>query len=157
MEIQKRLGELGFFTGPVSGKWEPLSKRALSDYKSQAGLAKNDLWDATTEQSLFGEGAPHAVRTLSFVGGWSVTQGECGAPGELAPLRITRSGAMTEGGACQFNSVKPDGIDAWRIDATCTVSGRSHQAHIRLVLRGAVLHWTSEEPETIYYRCDFTR
>jgi DNA-binding helix-hairpin-helix protein with protein kinase domain len=153
IEIQKRLGELGFFAGPASGKWGPLSKRALSEFKTQAGLERNDVWDAGTERSLFSDGAPQAVRTLDFLGGWSVEQGDCGAPGEPPPLRITVSRAESDGGFCQFNSIKPDGFGAWRVDAVCSASGTSHQAHIRLAVKGAVLHWSSEQPEVLYYRC----
>jgi Putative peptidoglycan binding domain len=152
-EIQKRLSELGFFAGPASGKWGPLSKRALSEFKSQAGLDKNDIWDAATERSLFSEGAPQAVRALAFLGGWSVERGDCGGPGEPPPLRISVNRAESDGGFCQFNSIKSDGIGAWRIDAVCSAGGTSHQAHIRLAVKGAVLHWSSEQPEVLYYRC----
>jgi DNA-binding helix-hairpin-helix protein with protein kinase domain len=157
IEIQKRLGDLGFFSGPTSGKWGPQSKRALLEYKAQAGLEKNDIWDAAAERSLFSESAPHAARTLAFVGGWSVEQGECGGVGEPAPLRIMADRAETEGGVCQFNSIRADGGNAWRIDAMCSVSGISHLAHIRLAVKGSVLHWTSEQPEALYYRCENSR
>jgi DNA-binding helix-hairpin-helix protein with protein kinase domain len=157
IEIQKRLGDLGFFSGPTSGKWGPQSKRALLEYKTQATLERNDIWDAATESSLFSENAPHAIRALAFVGGWSVEQGECGGPGEPAPLRIIASRAETDGGVCQFNSIRADGSNAWRIDAMCSVGGISHLAHIRLAVNGSVLHWISEQPEALYYRCGNSR
>lgn len=157
IEVQKRLSDLGFFSGPTSGKWGPQSKRALLEYKSQAGLEKNDVWDAATESSLFSEDAPHAARNLAFIGGWSVEQGECGGAGEPAPLRIMANRAETDGGVCQFNAVRPDGSNAWRIDAMCSVNGISHLAHIRLAVKGSVLHWTSEQPEALYYRCENLR
>jgi DNA-binding helix-hairpin-helix protein with protein kinase domain len=154
VQIQKRLFDLGYLSVPANGKWGPLSKRALAEYKQQAGLEKNDLWDAPTEDSLFRENAPRAVRTLAFIGGWTNEQGQCGGPGEAAPLRIMADHAETDGGACQFNSVRPDGTSAWRIDATCSSGATSHAAHIRLAINGSVLHWTSEQPENIYYRCE---
>jgi DNA-binding helix-hairpin-helix protein with protein kinase domain len=157
IEVQKRLSELGFFSGPVSGKWGPQSRRALLEYKTLATLEKNDVWDASTENSLFSEDAPHAARNLAFIGGWSVEQGECGGAGEPAPLRITANRAETDGGACQFNAIRPDGSNAWRIDALCSVNGISHLAHIRLAVKGTVLHWTSEQPEALYYRCENLR
>lgn len=157
IQIQKRLFDLGYMSVPANGKWGPLSKRALVEYKQQAGLEKNELWDATTEDSLFGEHAPRAIRTLAFIGGWTNEQGQCGGPGEAAPLRIMADRAETDGGACQFNSIRPDGNSAWRIDATCSSGGTSHAAHIRLAINGAVLHWTSEQPENIYYRCENLR
>jgi DNA-binding helix-hairpin-helix protein with protein kinase domain len=154
IQIQKKLFDLGYMSVPANGKWGPLSKRALGQYKQQAGLEKNDLWDATAEDSLFGENAPRAIRTLAFIGGWTNELGQCGGPGEAAPLRIMADRAETDGGACQFNSVSSDGNNAWRIDATCSSGGTSHAAHIRLAINGSVLHWTSEQPENIYYRCE---
>jgi hypothetical protein len=154
IQIQKRLFDLGYMSVPANGKWGPLSKRALGLYKQQAGFEKNDLWDATAEDSLFGENAPRAVRALAFIGGWTNELGQCGGPGEAAPLRIMADRAETDGGACQFNLVSSDGNNAWRIDATCSSGGTSHAAHIRLAINGSVLHWTSEQPENIYYRCE---
>ena len=153
IQIQKRLFDLGYMAAAANGKWGPLSRRALSEYKVQAGLEKDDLWDAATERSLFGENASRAVRTLAFIGGWTNEQGQCGSLGEAAPLRIMVDRAETDGGACRFNSVTPDGNNAWRIDATCSDGRNSHAAHVRLAVRGSELHWTSEQPETIYYRC----
>jgi peptidoglycan hydrolase-like protein with peptidoglycan-binding domain len=153
IQIQKRLFGLGYMVAAPNGKWGPLSRRALSEYKEQAGLQKDDSWDAVTERSLFGENAPRAVRTLAFIGGWTNEPGQCGSPGEAAPLRILADRAEADGGACQFNSITPDGNNIWRIDATCSDGRNSHAAHVRLAVRGSELHWTSEQPETIYYRC----
>jgi len=92
-----------------------------------------------------------------FVGGWSLEQGQCGETGESPPVRITANRAETDGGVCEFNSVRPDGNQAWRIDAKCSGGGSSHVAHIRLAMKGTILHWTSEQPETLYYRCENPR
>jgi hypothetical protein len=130
-----------------------MSKRALVEFKQQAGLDKNDTWDGETEHALFSNSAPHAMSTLLFVGGWSPEQGQCGEVGEPPPLRVTPDKAESDGGVCVFNSVQPDGNGAWRIVANCSAGGNSHIAHIRLSVNGSVLQWTSEEPETLYYRC----
>ena len=158
VEVQKRLIALGFLTGLADGKWGAQSKHALLNYKQQAGLLGNESWDAATERSLFSPSAPNAVRTFSFIGGWTNERGQCGAPGESPPLRITTDHAESDGGECKFNSVKPEGNDTWRIDATCTVIGKSpHAAHIRLAIRQDVLQWSSERPTTVYYRCEASR
>jgi DNA-binding helix-hairpin-helix protein with protein kinase domain len=157
-EVQKRLITLGFLTGLADGKWGAQSKHALLNYKLQAGLEGNDSWDAITERSLFSPAAPHAIRTYSFIGGWTNARGECGALGEPAPLRITTGHAETDGGECKFNSVKSEGNDTWRIDATCTVIGETpHAAHIRLTVKQDFMRWSSERPDTLYYRCDSNR
>jgi DNA-binding helix-hairpin-helix protein with protein kinase domain len=157
IKVQRRLIELGFLSGGADGKWGPQSKRALVEYKGQSGLDKNESWDAATQRSLFSDNATRAVSTLPFVGGWSFKLGECGEPGQPSPIRITAKRAETNGGVCEFNSVRPDGNEAWRIDATCSAGGSSHAAHIRLAVKGYVLQWTSEEPDTFYYRCENSR
>jgi DNA-binding helix-hairpin-helix protein with protein kinase domain len=153
IQVQRRLAELGFLSGSTDGKWGPRSKRALLEYKESSGLDKNDSWDARTERLLFSDSATHAVSALPFVGGWTLRLGDCGESGQPSPVRITAKRAETSGGACEFNSVRPDGSGAWLIDAKCAATESSHVAHIRLAVVGDVLHWTSEQPEVLYYRC----
>ena len=145
--------ELGYLSGSADGKWGPRSKRALLEYKEKSGLERNDLWDEATERSLFSDSATHGLSTLPFVGGWTLRLGECGEPGQPSPVRITAKRAETSGGACEFNSIRSDGSGAWLIDAKCSATESSHVAHIRLAVDGDVLHWTSEQPEVLYYRC----
>ena len=71
LQLQQRLIELGYMFSGADGKWGPQSKRALLEYKRQAGLKPGDALDAMTEQSLFSANAPRANRHLLFVGGWS--------------------------------------------------------------------------------------
>jgi DNA-binding helix-hairpin-helix protein with protein kinase domain len=154
LQIQQRLVELGYLSSSAAdGKWGLQSRRALSEYKRQAGLNLDDARDAATEQSLFSDNAPRAVRTLLFVGGWSLEPGRCGDPGQPPPVRITATRAETSGGSCIFNSVRPDGHAAWRIEASCSSGGATRIAHVRLAVNGPVLQWKSEQPEVRYYRC----
>jgi len=158
MEVQKRLITLGFLTGLADGKWGAQSKHALLNYKQQAGLEGNDSWDTATERSLFSPAAPHAIRTYSFIGGWTDARGQCGGPGGSAPVRVTIDHAETDSGKCKFNSVQAEGHDTWFINATCTVIGETpHAAHIRLTIRQDVMQWSSEQPTTFYYRCNTSR
>jgi hypothetical protein len=158
IQVQKRLIELGFLTGAADGKWGAQSKLALLNFKQQAGLDNNDSWDASIERRLFGPAAPHVLRSYSFVGGWTTERGRCGAPGEPAPLRITIDRAESDLGVCKFNSIQPDGSQAWRIDAACSgVGENSHAAHIRLAVKEDVLQWSSERPASLYYRCENSR
>jgi hypothetical protein len=157
IQAQQRLIELGYMSGGADGKWGPQSKRALLEYKRQAGLKPQDALDAATEQSLFAANAPRAVSQLLFVGGWSLEPGRCGDPHQPPPIRITATRAETSGGFCLFNSIQPDGNAAWRIEASCSGRGATHLAHIRLAVNGSVLQWTSEQPEVRYYRCSTSR
>jgi hypothetical protein len=153
IQVQRRLAELGYLSGSADGKWGPRSKRALLEYKEKSGLDGNDLWDEATERSLFSDSATHGFSALPFVGGWTFRSGECGEPGQPPPVRITAKRAETSGGPCEFNSIRSDGSGAWLIDAKCSATESSHVAHIRLAVDGDVLHWTSEQPEVLYYRC----
>jgi hypothetical protein len=152
-QIQQRLIELGYLLGGADGKWGPQSRRALLEYKRQAGLKPDDALDAATEQSLFSDSAPRALGPLLFVGGWTLEPGRCGNPGQPPPVRITATGAETSGGSCIFNSVLPDGHAAWRIEASCSSGGATRIAHVRLAVNGPMLQWKSERPEVRYYRC----
>jgi hypothetical protein len=156
-QVQQRLIELGYLSAVSNGIWGPQSKRALVEFKQQVALEKSDSWNVETEHALFNDGAPYATRTLLFVGGWTPEQGQCGEVRELPPLRITADRAETDGGFCEFNSVRPDGNKTWRIEANCSAGGSSHVAHIRLAVKGQVLQWTSEQPPTLYYRCESPR
>ena len=60
-DVQQRLIELGYLSAAADGKWGPLSKRALVEFKQRAGLENSDSWDADTERALFSDGAPHAA------------------------------------------------------------------------------------------------
>ena len=50
IQAQQRLIELGYMSGGADGKWGPQSKRALLEYKRQAGLKPQDALDAATER-----------------------------------------------------------------------------------------------------------
>ena len=156
-QVQQRLIELGYLSGAADGRWGPQSRRALLEFKQRTQLENGDSWDVDTEHALFTDSAMHAIRPLLFIGGWSPEPGQCGSVGQPAPLRITADRAESDGGSCRFNSVRPDGNKSWLIEANCSSGGNSHVAHVRLTVNGQVLQWTSEQPETRYYRCEGPR
>jgi hypothetical protein len=158
LKIQKRLVDLGYLAAASVGEWGVQSRHALMQYKDRAGLSPSDGWDAGVEHSLFADSAPHAVRALAFVGGWTDKPGQCGEAGASAPVRITANRAETSGGVCTFNSVAADGSRGWRVEAMCAASGQvPHLAHVLLVVKGSVLHWRSGQAETLYYWCESAR
>jgi hypothetical protein len=163
IRVQQRLIELGYLAGIADGKWGPRSKAALSEFKTRENLPITDFWDDATQSALFKRNAAPYVPSstlsggLPFVGGWTTVNGECGSPGILPPVRITAMRAETDGGACEFKSVRPDGRDVWRVFAVCSANGKSWPANIKLTVQGSELRWVSERPETVYYRCQPSR
>jgi DNA-binding helix-hairpin-helix protein with protein kinase domain len=73
LQIQQRLVELGYLSSSAAdGKWGPQSRRALSEYKRQAGLELDDARDAATEQcSVITRHVRFAHCCLLAVGVWS--------------------------------------------------------------------------------------
>jgi DNA-binding helix-hairpin-helix protein with protein kinase domain len=158
VRIQQRLIALGYLAGSADGKWGPRSRAALLELKARENLSATDGWDLSVENALFRQSAtPNSISpfptSLPFVGGWTTTNGECGNPGELPPVRITSTRAETDGGACEFKSVRPEANNVWRVLAICSANRKSWTANIRLTVQGSELRWVSERPETVYYRC----
>ena len=59
--IQRRLAELGYYTGHGDGSWGMASRNALRNFKAANGLADDDAWNAMAEAVLFDEQATRAA------------------------------------------------------------------------------------------------
>lgn len=152
MWIQAKLGDLGYFSGGRDGVWGVASRSALRDFKSMNGLPENDRWDKETEQRLSSRETVPASKT--FIGGWAEGTDQCGNDGDRsAPIVITSRAAKTEGGECDFRSIKREGAGHWRVEAVCTSEGNSWNATIDLKLSSPNLTWISERGRTTYVRC----
>jgi Putative peptidoglycan binding domain len=150
--IQAKLGDLGYFSGSRNGVWGGASRNALRDFKSMNGLPENDRWDKETEQRLSSREVIPASKT--FIGGWAEGGDQCGSDGDHSPpIVISSRAAKTEGGECDFRSIKREGAGHWRVDAVCTSEGNSWNANIDLKLSLPNLIWTSERGTTTYVRC----
>lgn len=154
LRIQERLIALGYLSGRADGKWGPMSKRALQEFRRSQGIHVTDLWDRQTQGVLFDVSAPNPNPfQLLFTGGWTPEPSAC-EPGQPPPLTITAQKAETrDNNACQFTSFRPDGIGVWRVTAICKVDGVSRPANIRFAVAGSILHWKSENQDSTYYRC----
>lgn len=94
-------------------------------------------------------------RVSSFLGGWAVDANQCKeAQGNKPPLLITSRRAEAFGAFCNFNSVQPLSNAEWRVQAVCSVEGKSWAANIKLAINKDSLIWTSERGTTIYIKCD---
>jgi hypothetical protein len=150
--IQAKLGDLGYFSGSRNGVWGGASRGALRDFKCMNGLPENDRWDKETEQRLSSREVIPASKT--FIGGWAEGGDQCGSDGDHSPpIVISSRAAKTEGGECDFRSIKREGAGHWRVDAVCTSEGNSWNANIDLKLSPPNLIWTSERGTTTYVRC----
>lgn len=148
--IQAKLSDLGYFSGSRNGVWGATSRSALRDFKIMNGLPENDRWDKETEQRLSSREVVAASKT--FIGGWADGNDQCGADGG-PPIVISSRSAKTEGGECDFRSIKREGTGHWRVDAVCTSEGNSWNANIDLKVSLPNLIWTSERGTTTYVRC----
>jgi hypothetical protein len=148
--IQAKLRELGYYSGDINGNWGPVSRSALRDFKTMNGLPGDDRWDRDTEQALSSRQGVRASAT--FIGGWAWSDEAC-RTGSGAPIVIRPTGASTDGGKCDFRSVKRETAATWRIQAACSVGERMWHANVNLKLTASNLNWTSERGTDTFVRC----
>jgi peptidoglycan hydrolase-like protein with peptidoglycan-binding domain len=151
MTVQKRLTQLGFFKGKISGVWGPISRSALRDFKVVNNLASDDQWDSHTEQMLMADGSVRVSET--FIGGWGEDQSDCGPtqPGG-ARLRINTRQAEIEDVVCRFATIARDG-SGWRVAAECAKPGKKWSSDVRIEASASRLTWTSNGETSAYLRC----
>ncbi len=142
--LQKRLGELGFFAGQNDGVWGPASRGALRDFKTKNGLSADDQWNAETERAL-----KEGQATEAFLGGWADDTADC----KTAPIQITVHEAKGNRSVCKFGSIQRED-NSWRIQAVCTIDGRTSTENITLSILNARLTWSTEAGRKTYIRCE---
>jgi hypothetical protein len=144
-EIQKQLGSLGYFAGPVVAVWGPRSRDALRVFKEANSLSPNTRWDEDTEAVLFGGNAKEA----NFSGTWAVDVESCSS----FPVVLQKSGAKAGDTSCVFGKPKL-AMGAWDISATCSNARERWSTKVRLALNGSKLTWSSQRGTETYLRCD---
>jgi hypothetical protein len=150
--IQTKLRDLGYYAGNANGVWGPASRSALHDFKTMNGLQEDDKWDKETEQRLLSKQSVRASST--FIGSWAKDAEGCQRVRSGTPLVIRSGGAeSSEGGKCDFRSVKREAATMWRIQAACSADKQAWTANISLKLTGSNLNWSSERGTETYVRC----
>ena len=102
-----------------------------------------------------GVAAPAPLSMRSLAGKWAAHPAACSSREKRTaylPLTIDQRGAKAGGASCSFRRTAQDG-NRWSVSATCTDAKESWDAHVRLVLAGNKLTWTSERGSQTYTRC----
>jgi uncharacterized membrane protein len=150
-DVQLRLNQLGYLTASATGMWGSLSRKALQAFKSGHDLPADEIWDAATERTLFGEN----LETEAFVGVWGVDASACSPRlnrGGFLPTVIDSGGASAGETFCNFQRKKRT-AQGWDVVASCSNTRDRWTANVRLMLVGEQLIWTSERGSQSYLRC----
>lgn len=79
--LQRRLAELGYYTGKIDGIYGPGTRGAVAAFQQASGLAETGLVDAVTQSRLISPEAPAAPDSLSPGDDSAQAQGPGEAPG----------------------------------------------------------------------------
>jgi peptidoglycan hydrolase-like protein with peptidoglycan-binding domain len=69
MRIQRALHRLGYFNGPVTGTYGPLTTAAVGAFQQASGLTADGVWGPATKAALAGAAASTAGTTASSTTG----------------------------------------------------------------------------------------
>ena len=158
-DIQRRLSELGTYSGGVNGNWSLQTQQALVDFQVANGLEPDRTLTKATQRQLFASTAIkiNSTNGTTYTGEWAPDASQCqNTETGRAPISITPRRAEAFGTACEFNSVQRES-SAWRIRSRCTDEDKTWIANIRLLRAANKLIWSSENGTTTYIQCIGTR
>ncbi|MEL6061734.1 MULTISPECIES: peptidase inhibitor family I36 protein [unclassified Methylobacterium] len=98
---------------------------------------------------------PSADYVGTYVGTWGPTAEACGAPSRrhgYLPATITSERARAGDTLCTFRDTRRSG-NVWTMAADCAGQDRRWSSHVRLVVEGDRLTWTSAWGTAAYIRC----
>jgi hypothetical protein len=151
-EIQRRLADADYYSGPASGRWGPSSRAALRRFKAAHQLPADANWDAQTETALFD---PEVKQALNFVGIWGPNASAC-SPRQnkkgFLPAVITEDGAWAGEAVCVFGKRTQSG-SRWNISTRCSNPTGRWSSQVRLSVAGDRLSWMSKRGSQNYVRC----
>jgi hypothetical protein len=89
-----------------------------------SATASTGYWDKETEERL--SSCQDAPRNNVLVGRWALDLDQCQqSPNGDASITINSHRAETLGDACNFQSIKRQSTNSWRIHALCSADGNS--------------------------------
>jgi peptidoglycan hydrolase-like protein with peptidoglycan-binding domain len=146
--VQRRLSELGFYSGAGDGIWGLASRHALRDFKTVNGLPGDDSWDARAERALYGSRVTRAAETV--IGVWARDPSYCAAPGgdTSNSLRITSYELEGLGRACKVLGMSRSAKN-WTVTAEC----QSGIGNLGYVLSNGRLYREEDMLRNAYVRC----
>lgn len=132
---------------------EPASAAAAPASALAAEAAPAPAAAALAVQSALPAAAPRPAAT--YVGTWGPTAEACGAPARrrgYLPATITPDRARAGDTVCSFRDTHRSGT-TWTMTAECADRDRRWSSHVRLVVEGERLTWTSAWGTAAYIRC----
>lgn len=146
--VQRRLSELGFYSGAGDGVWGLASRYALRDFKAVNNLPGDDSWDARTEKALYGSRVTRAADTV--IGVWARDPSYCPAPGgdRSNSLRITSYELEGLGRGCKVLGMSRS-AKSWTVTAECP----SGIGNLGYVLSSGRLYRDEDMLRYAYVRC----
>jgi peptidoglycan hydrolase-like protein with peptidoglycan-binding domain len=146
--VQRRLTELGFYSGNGDGIWGLASRYALRDFKVVNGLPADDSWDAQTERVLVGSRVTRAADTV--IGVWARDPSYCPTPGSDTSnsLRITSYELEGLGRACKVRGMSRSAKN-WIVTAECPAG----VGNLGYVLSNGRLYREEDMLRYAYVRC----
>ncbi|MCJ2052460.1 peptidase inhibitor family I36 protein [Methylobacterium sp. J-070] len=109
-----------------------------------------------TAQTPMAPATPRPVAGADYVGTWGPTADACGAPARrhgLFQATITPDRAKAGDTVCSFRDTHRTG-NAWAMAADCSDRDRRWSSHVRLVVDGDRLTWSSAWGTSAYVRCN---
>lgn len=151
---------------PLFDQPEDLPRRALAMAKPEESVAAAASVPAPAIETAsapvpMAPAAPPAVPTpamrpaADYVGTWGPASEACGAPSRrhgYLPATITPERARAGGTLCTFRDTHRSG-NVWTMAADCADRERRWSSHVRLVVEGDRLMWSSAWGTSAYIRC----
>ncbi|WP_414475829.1 peptidoglycan-binding protein [Microvirga sp. M2] len=146
--VQRRLSELGFYSGAGDGVWGLASRYALRDFKAANNLPADDSWDASAEKALYGPRVTRAEETV--IGVWARDPSYCPAPGgdTSNSLRITSYELEGLGRECKVLGMSRSAKN-WKVTAECPAG----VGNLGYVLSNGRLYREEDMLRYAYVRC----
>jgi peptidoglycan hydrolase-like protein with peptidoglycan-binding domain len=135
--IQRRLGELGYYSLTPQGAWGEASRVALRNFKAAHGLTPDDVWDTETERAISAAGLVGAGGTP--FGEWALAGHACTQTRGFGNLSVAGHEIRVGEVVCHVQQKWTRRGGAWTSDAVCQLSGRGVPSRIALAVSGNTL------------------
>ena len=123
-KLQKRLEELGYFDGAVSGNYSALTTAAVKRFQAAANLSTSGIADAATQSALYSSGAKS-----SSIWNTSLSKGSSGENVVRLQTRLIYLGYLADSADGSYGSMTATAVSAYQkamgIKATGTADSKT--------------------------------